>query len=192
MWMDSTNIHDDEVLPGLGYLTAGLTAALSKLAEEKFASHKIAPVEYAILDTCAGGQVDTVMGLARVIPMDKASISRRVATLVARGLIRRIRLEEDRRVVRLELTDEGLALARQLRESIREANPMVSMGLGDEEKRVFLEVMRKIWENLIGEGYGGEGGTRSMPQGRLQHLPPVLGSRDQRGSPPTSGPGLTL
>ena len=76
--MSSAAMPDEGLLPGLGYLAAALTAALSKLAEEKFSLYGVAPVQYAILDTCSNGQVNTVMGLTKVIPMDQASISRHV------------------------------------------------------------------------------------------------------------------
>ena len=178
-------MDDEGILPGLGYLAAGLTGALSKLAEEKFASYGIAPVQFAILDTCARGQMDTVMGLVRVIPMDQASISRHVAALIERGLMKRTRQESDRRVLRLALTDEGLALLSQLGKSLREANPLAALGLDEEEKRIFLKVMRKVWENLEAAGYGdGPGG----PQGRRQYLPATLLRQAQHVPPPPPPP----
>ena len=180
--------HDEGILPGLGYLTAGLTAALAQLAEEKFASYGIAPVQYAVLDTCSRGQVNTVMGMTQVIPMNQASISRHVAALVDRGLMQRTREEKDKRVVRLTLTDEGLAVLSGLSESLREANPLAALGLDEEEKRLFLRVMRKVWENLQAVGYG-DVGEQPMSQGRIQHLPGVLLRQAQRVPPyPTPPP----
>ena len=174
---------DDEILPGLGYLAAALTATLSKLAEDKFATYEIAPVQFAILDTCSRGQMYTVMGLVQVIPMDQASISRHVASLVERGFMQRTRQENDRRLVRLSLTDEGLALLSRLSESLREANPLASVGLEEEEKRLFLKVMRKVWENLEEGMYGDAPGGPSMPQGRRQHLPATLLREARRVEP---------
>ena len=184
-------MDDEELLPGLGYLAAGLTAALSKVADEKFAAYGIAPVQFAILDTCFRGQMDTVMGLARVIPVDQSSISRHVAALVERGIMQRTRQGKDRRVVRLSLTDEGLALLSQLGQSLREVNPLASMGLDEEEKRLFLKVMRKVWENLDEGGYGDAPGAKSLPQGRLQHLPAALLRQARRVPPhPPPEPGV--
>ncbi len=192
-------MDEDGILPGLGYLAAGLTAVLSKLAEEKFAAYGIAPVQFAILDTCGRGQMHTVMGLVQVIPMDQASISRHVAVLVERGFMQRIRHESDRRVVRLSLTDEGLALLSRLGESLREANPLAAMGLDEEEKRLFLKVMRKVWENLEAGRYGDAPGAKSLSQGRIQHLPAALLRQAQRvppypppPPPLDSSPGLNL
>jgi hypothetical protein len=41
---------DEEILPSLGYLVAGLTSMLAKLAEEKFAPFEITPMQFAIMD----------------------------------------------------------------------------------------------------------------------------------------------
>ncbi len=181
--MSSAAMPDEGLLPGLGYLAAALTAALSKLAEEKFSLYGVAPVQYAILDTCSNGQVNTVMGLTKVIPMDQASISRHVAALAERGLIQRTRQQKDRRVVLLTLTDEGRYLAFRLTESLREANPLAAMGLDDEEKRLFLRVMRKVGENLEAGGDSDASEDNPLPQGRRQHLPATLLRQAQRVPP---------
>ena len=146
--MSETIGPDEDILPGLGYLVADMMAMLADLAKEKFAPFEISPMQFAILYMCWRGQRDTVTALTRVIPVDPASISRHVAALIERGLMRRIHLENDRRVVRLELTEEGQALVPELTASLQEANPILSVGLDEEEKRVFLGVMPKIRKNL--------------------------------------------
>ena len=172
--MSKDIVPDEHILPGLGYLTANLTAMLAKVAWEKFAPFEITPMEFALLYMCSEGQRDTITALTRVIPVNPASISRHVAVLVDRGLIRRMRQREDRRVVRLELTEEGQALVPRLLESLQKADPLVSMGLDEEEKRVFVGAIRKIWGTLNREGYGDESWTQSMPEGPRQHWPPTL------------------
>ena len=183
MVVSKGDVPDEHILPGLGYLTANLTAMLAKVAWEKFAPFEITPMQFAILYMCSEGQKDTITALARVIPVNLASISRYVVVLVNRGLIRRVRQRGDRRVVRLELTEEGLALVPRLVEALQEADSLVSMGLDEEEKRAFVGAMRKIWVTLNREGYGDESGTQSMPEGPRQHWPPTLLSSPQ---PPSS------
>ena len=140
--------RNTEILPALGYLAAGMTAMLARLSEEALAPFNIRPVETAILMYCSRNQANTTERLAGAIHLDPASISRHIAKLVAKGLIRRTRPFDDRRVVRLELTDEGWAFMPRLIESHQDLNSLVNVGIGEEEKRIFLDVTQKIHENL--------------------------------------------
>lgn len=146
--MTETMERDEEILPSLGYLAAGVTAMLTRLSREVLASFDIAPVETAILMYCSRNQATTTERLVGAIHLDPASVSRYIASLVGKGLIRRIRPYDDRRIVRLELTEEGWAFMPRLLESFQETNALVNVGIGKEEKRVFLDVLRKVHENL--------------------------------------------
>ena len=46
--------------------------------------------------------------------------------------------------MRLELTEEGWAFMPRLIEAHQDLNALVNVGIGEEEKRVFLDVMKKI------------------------------------------------
>ena len=141
--------RDDEILPALGYLAAGMTSMLARLSKESLAPSDITPVQTAILMFCSRNQANTIEKLVGAIHLDQASISRHVARLVKKGLIRRTRpYDEDRRIVRLELTEEGWAFMPRLIEAHQDLNALVNVGIGEEEKRAFLDVTRKIHENL--------------------------------------------
>lgn len=140
--------RDEEILPAVGYLAAGVTAMLAKLSRETLAPFNIVPVETAILMYCSRNVENTTQRLVGAIHLDPASISRHLAKLVSKGLIRRTRPCEDQRVVRLELTDQGWAFMPRIIESHQDLNSLVNLGIGEEEKRVFLAVMRKIHKNL--------------------------------------------
>ena len=146
--MSEITERDEEILPALGYLAAGMTAMLTRLSKEALAPFGITPVQTAILMYCSRNQANTTERLVGAIHLDQASISRHVARLVGKGLVRRTRPHDDRRVVRLELTDEGWAFMPRLIESHQDLVALVNVGIGEEEKRVFLDVMRKIHGNL--------------------------------------------
>ena len=147
--MSENRQRDDEILPALGYLAAGMTSMLSRLSREALAPFGITPVQIAILMYCSRNHENTTERLVGAIHLDQASISRHVARLVGKGLIRRTRpYDDDRRVVRLELTEEGWAFMPRLIESHQDLNALVNVGIGEEEKRVFLDVTRKIHGNL--------------------------------------------
>ena len=140
--------RDEEILPALGYLAAGMTAMLARLSREALAPFDIAPVQTAILMHCSRNQANTTEGLVGAIHLDQATISRHVAKLVGKGLIRRTRPYDDRRVVHLELSEEGWAFMPRVIESHQDLNALVNVGIGEAEKRIFLDVTRKIHGNL--------------------------------------------
>ena len=59
-------------------------------------------------------KADTVAELARECSLDAGSMTRLLDRLEAKGFCRRIRSSEDRRVVNLELTDEGREAAKEI------------------------------------------------------------------------------
>ena len=58
----------------------------------------------------------TATELAQMLSVDASSMSRVVNSLVDRGVLRRQRPREDRRLVFLKLTEEGVALGLELHE----------------------------------------------------------------------------
>lgn len=163
--------RDEEILPALGYLSAGITAMLTKISRETLAPFNITPVETAILMYCSRNLANTTQKLVGAIHLDQASISRHTAKLVARGLIRRTRPCDDRRVVRLELTEAGWAFMPQLIESHQELNSQVNLGIDGEDKNIFLDVLRKIHKNLraglpeLGKATAGRSGGEPKSRG---------------------------
>ncbi len=109
----------------LGRLAAVLVSAYAKLAKDKLAPFEIIPVQFAILDLFYSGQADTVTGLARLVPIDTASISRNVDRLVKRGLIQRRRSRSDRGAMELVLTEEGMAVITRMMQQLQEVNSIL-------------------------------------------------------------------
>lgn len=60
------------------------------------------------------GDATTVAELARECQLDTGAMTRLLDRLEAKGLCRRVRSLEDRRVVNIELTDEGRAAAKEV------------------------------------------------------------------------------
>ncbi|MDE2639928.1 MAG: MarR family winged helix-turn-helix transcriptional regulator [Chloroflexota bacterium] len=131
----------------LGTLGASIVSAYGKLITPRIAPHAITLIQLGILNACLKGRADTVSGLATVIPVDAGSLSRHVDKLVKQGLLRRRRSQRDRRVVRLELTDEGTALVRELTHAVREVNAALLSGVSEDEQQCLVSVVRKIVEN---------------------------------------------
>jgi DNA-binding MarR family transcriptional regulator len=66
---------------------------------------------------------DTVAGLARDLEIDPGAMTRSLDRLEAKGLVRRERSTQDRRVVRLVLTGEGRKVARKVPTVLAQVSP---------------------------------------------------------------------
>lgn len=64
------------------------------------------------------GHANTVAELARTCTVDAGAMTRLLDRLERKGLCRRVRSETDRRVVHIELSPEGQAVARQVPEAL--------------------------------------------------------------------------
>ena len=73
----------------------------------------ISSAQYVILVNLASG-VDSASGLCRSVSYDPGAMTRMIDRLEKKGLVRRVPCPEDRRVMRLALTEEGKTVYPQL------------------------------------------------------------------------------
>ncbi len=137
-----------EPIRPLGLVASTVVAAHAKLAGDVLAPFKLVPVQWAILEQCGATKGTTATLLARVIPIDSASISRNVERLVRLGLLQRQRLERDRRIVRLTLTDNGRAILPEIMERMKVVDTTLLAGVTEQELDGFLRTVRKVAANV--------------------------------------------
>lgn len=89
----------------------------------------------------------TVTQLTEVLPADAPRVSRLVSRLVDRGLLRRRRRTDDRRVVRLRLTPQGEELTAEVCELVRQFETRLLEGVGAEEAATFEAVVSRVVGN---------------------------------------------
>lgn len=81
-------------------------------------------------------------------------ITRLLDRLEKAGLVRRVRGEEDRRVVRIEITDEGLALLKEIDRPLRALHARQSSHLSDREidtlNRLLIKLRKPHEERIQG------------------------------------------
>ena len=134
----------------VGYWTLLLSGIVFGYVRRAVSPHGFSPIQFLILAVCYRGEANTVSGIARVLPFDASAVSRRVEEMRAKGLVETRRSREDRRVVHVELTEEGQTLVRQLLEEVRvEASKHTAVLTNREEKRL-ISLMRKVVESVEG------------------------------------------
>jgi DNA-binding MarR family transcriptional regulator len=99
------------------------------------------------LEAAFFGNANTLTALARIIPVDAASISRQLDKLQKSGLVRRRRLRSDRRAVRIELTEGDRDLVPKLETCVKANNDRFLVGVTAEEQAAFIEVIKKMLKN---------------------------------------------
>ena len=101
---------DDSV----GYLLARSRAMLAKALDAALVAEGVTHAQSGILLLLASGKYSTAADLVREIYTDAASMTRMLDRLQRNGLIERLPHADDRRQMRLCLTDAGAALAQRL------------------------------------------------------------------------------
>ena len=98
----------------VGYLMRNVLRSIRDHANQRLAAHDLTYVQWLPLYKLAMKEGNTVAGLARELEIDPGAMTRAMDRLEAKGLVRRERSREDRRVVFLALTTEGHKVARRV------------------------------------------------------------------------------
>ena len=115
---------------------------------KQVASSNLLPLDVRVLRLCFESDGEcTATSLADVLPVDPARISRTVKKLVEKGLLIRRRLPNDRRIVRLRLSEEGHDLAERTIATLEAYNAGLIEGISVEDMRVFKSVADRIVAN---------------------------------------------
>jgi len=99
----------------VGYLMARARASLLARLDAELASFGLNAMQYAVLKHLADGSAGTAADLCRLMYYDTGSMTRILDRLEEKGLLRRERCREDRRVVFLRVAAAGRAQLPRLR-----------------------------------------------------------------------------
>jgi DNA-binding MarR family transcriptional regulator len=127
----SSVFPDDELRRGLQQLIR-----LSRILEP----HSGASTDASLSEVMALGELADVEAmsqhdLARLLGLEKSTVSRLVAGLVDRGWVSRERNSDNRRLYRLQLTHDGQAAATQIGKELRAQHTELLSGLTQAERQ---------------------------------------------------------
>ncbi|SRR5258706_4427077 len=106
----------------IGGLLGRVKMAMFEALDAELEPLGITAAQYVILMNLANG-VDSASGLCRSVSYDPGAMTRMIDRLERKGLVRRVPCSDDRRVMRLALSEEGKAIYPQLLErSVRVLN----------------------------------------------------------------------
>ena len=131
----------------LGTCVTWLVNAVARGMAQIVAVHGLTHIDFALLRLFLEVEEWTTTQMAQALPLAPSTISRTVTKLVDKGLVQRRRLLSDRRVVILTLTDEGMALTRDLHRRVQAFDARLCEGVSEEEMAVFASVTSSVMSN---------------------------------------------
>lgn len=134
----------------LGFLLNRAAIAMRWALEERLARYGLTAPQWAILARLWGedGQSPSIIG--KSLHFDKPTITGIVDRLEQKGLVKKIRDIEDRRVVRVYLTEDGKKLRNKLPQFAKEVNKLAAKGFNKNDIERLKGYLRVIWDNLEG------------------------------------------
>lgn len=144
-----------QINDSVGYLMSRVKSLMSNLVTQRTQDELgITGTQASMLFMVAVGKCSTAAELAREFAIDASAVTRLLDRVEKRGLLSRVRSMEDRRVVRLELTDEGRAIAEKLPAIFRSVLDQLLVGFTPEEVGFLKSMLRRILSSYC-DGAGG-------------------------------------
>jgi DNA-binding MarR family transcriptional regulator len=131
----------------MGYLMRKTVAHLAQEVERQMEPNGLTNAQWVPLLKLYLGRAGTAAELARECELDAGAMTRLLDRLEAKGLCRRERSSEDRRVVNLALTDEGREAARKIPEVLSGIQNACLQGFTHEEWQTFKGFLRRVVNN---------------------------------------------
>ena len=133
--------------PLIGRVRVELIEALDNALEPL----NVTAAQYVIISTLASG-ADSASQICRGISYDAGAMTRMIDRLEQRGLIRRVRVADDRRTLKLELTDEGKALHPKMKAASMAVINRFVRGFSQEEVKQLESFLHRMLENASRPG----------------------------------------
>jgi DNA-binding MarR family transcriptional regulator len=131
----------------VGYLMRRVMLSLINEVDRRLESEGLTHVQWTPLYMLYKGKASTLAELARELQIDPGALTRTLDRLEAKGLCRRVRSTEDRRVSKLELTETGLAAAAQVPAVLSSVQNAYLHGFNHTEWQQLLDMLRRMGAN---------------------------------------------
>jgi DNA-binding MarR family transcriptional regulator len=131
----------------IGLLTKRATLSIVGQVDRRLAPHDLTHAQWVPLYKIAKGDCSTMAELAREVALDPGAVTRALDRLETKGLLRRVRSEDDRRVVKLALTPEGEQLAHLVPAVLAEVFNAHLAGFSKAEWQTLVSLLQRLVAN---------------------------------------------
>lgn len=150
----------------VGFVLRRVMQSIGLQADRRMAEHGLTHAQWAPLYSLYKGRGNTVAALSRDLQIDAGAMTRSLDRLAAKGLIDRVRSHEDRRVVELQLTEDGRRLAAQVASVLCQVLNRHLAGFSHDEWQTLLGLLQRM--NANGEALrdADKTGDKPLPEDR--------------------------
>ena len=113
----------------------------------ELAQFDVTPVQYGILKCLWDNDSQTPKQISTVLSLDGSTITGILDRMVNKELVVRIASMEDRRTIKIELTNQGLLLREPIEKIIVEVNKKVLIKFTSEEQNQLKRFLKEILNN---------------------------------------------
>lgn len=131
----------------VGYLMRRVVQVMIQQVDGELESLGLTQAQWSPLFLIGRGQANTLAELSRELQVDAGALTRTLDRLEAKGLCRRVRSTEDRRVVHLSLTPEGEAAMAPVPRALCDISNRLLEGFTHDEWQTLMRLLRKVMAN---------------------------------------------
>ena len=142
---------DYRVDESIGYLVRQLRVEMERAIDAEMTEHDLTGAQWGPLFAIAQGMGSTAAELSRLARVDTGAMTRMLDRLQAKGLLRRRRCAEDARVVRLELTDDGQRICREIPYALSRVLNGLLRGFTGPELATLKALIRRMLANAAAD-----------------------------------------
>lgn len=143
-------VDQPELERAIGFYVNRTAYVMSEEVAKRFQQrgHKLSAQDFGILFRLWKQDGLSQVQIASLMMRDKTTITRRLDTLVKKGLIERRADANDRRLFRIHLTKEGMLATEQLMVVVDEFQKKMLAEISDEHKEITINTLKKITESV--------------------------------------------
>ncbi len=128
-------------------LLKGVLSGLRSEIDRRLVSHDLTDAQWMPLVLIWQGRCSTAAEIARESDCDAGAVTRTISRLEEKALLTRVRSRSDRRVVELQLTDSGRALAARVPPVLTDVLNLYLGGFDRTEWRLMLTLLWRLRRN---------------------------------------------
>lgn len=134
----------------LGQLLHFANSYKDKIIDQHTASYDITSAQFKVLLCIAFRSINTPAALSQALRVDNGAVTRLLDRLESKGLLMRVRDQQDRRQINILLTNEGIKISKKIPEIAANALNQLTQSLTNDEVVLLETLLKKM---LLANGY---------------------------------------
>lgn len=130
-----------------GFMIKMVHLSMTRALDQEMDTLDLTAMQWRPIVLVYKGAADTPAELARLTGVDTGAMTRTLDRLEAKGLLRRTRSSEDRRVIKIELTESGKEKGRQIPPYVAKVLNQHLRGFSSEEVAQLRHLLRRMLAN---------------------------------------------